>query len=463
MNVGDNNTCFTTQQMFITTTCIKQPPVQSATLNTAGSQTFTSQSKLTTKPIMTTVMSFPSTTSPYLVTSGNPLQFLSPTSMTSSVAIASSGNSLQFLNPSYMATNAGNVISGNILQTQNPSSVQGVPGNTYPQNEISPAMSKCISLCVKQAVKDTMNEMGLLLLRDDVQSIKHDVETLKSSVNFSVDSNTELMNSTKKVDSKVKGLEQRVELLQSQLVKERENRLRLEVETRKCNLKILGLADPGSTPESFEELLESLNKIFEHKLGFRCTMSNAYRLGKSPSKSEKQQRPRPVLVSFPDQSARDKIWRSRKNLAGSDLYVKEDLPFEIEQMVNKIMPCYIAAKKRGMSAHIKYDALFISGVKYTTSSLHQLPEGIRPSDLCSKENRNCVLFWGRDSPLSNFYTSQDLFSEGNYSFSSSEQYLQAAKARLFEDDDALLNIMSLSDPVQIKRTRINNFDDKIWK
>jgi ribA/ribD-fused uncharacterized protein len=72
-----------------------------------------------------------------------------------------------------------------------------------------------------------------------------------------------------------------------------------------------------------------------------------------------------------------------------------------------------------------------------------------------------VLFWGRDSPLSNHNTDYPFTVNGEI-FSSSEQFYCASKAEFFNDRIARQKIMATKDPISQNRIPVKGFNDKEW-
>lgn len=72
-------------------------------------------------------------------------------------------------------------------------------------------------------------------------------------------------------------------------------------------------------------------------------------------------------------------------------------------------------------------------------------------------------FWGSTSPFSNWYL--HLFVHKGQLFNCSEQAMMYYKAKLFNDNEAGVNILAESNPrIQKQLGRIvKNFDDTIWK
>lgn len=86
------------------------------------------------------------------------------------------------------------------------------------------------------------------------------------------------------------------------------------------------------------------------------------------------------------------------------------------------------------------------------------------------EKFDYVFFWGHKSTpgkITNSCFSQwypATFSENGVEYNCTEQYMMAQKAILFKDDVTLKEIMSKTDPAEIKKLGrlVKNFDKKIW-
>ena len=146
--------------------------------------------------------------------------------------------------------------------------------------------------------------------------------------------------------------------------------------------------------------------------------------------------------------------------------IREDWPREIEERRNTLWPYFKAAQNfkdadgGKVKARLAVDKLIINKESYSADNLEAIPKQFHPTGCV--ESENTIAFFSRESPLSNFYTSQ--FSSEKMVFSSVEQYLVFKKATLFNDADTAEAVMSMSDPVKIKARgkRVKNFDHKTW-
>ncbi|KAH9261014.1 hypothetical protein BASA81_000718 [Batrachochytrium salamandrivorans] len=75
---------------------------------------------------------------------------------------------------------------------------------------------------------------------------------------------------------------------------------------------------------------------------------------------------------------------------------------------------------------------------------------------------SCELFWRPPHPFSNWTPST--FTVNNVTYTCAEQFMMAAKARLFGDLDSERKIMATSDPKQHKDLGrlVRGFDERVW-
>lgn len=77
------------------------------------------------------------------------------------------------------------------------------------------------------------------------------------------------------------------------------------------------------------------------------------------------------------------------------------------------------------------DRIILKGKPYTIHTLNQLPEELNAFKVTLKEDDNTIGFFGEIKPLSNFHPAP--FKLEGIDYISSEQYIQASKARYFGD------------------------------
>ena len=109
------------------------------------------------------------------------------------------------------------------------------------------------------------------------------------------------------------------------------------------------------------------------------------------------------------------------------------------------------------------DRIVIKGKAYTVNTLNQLPEELSAFKVTSKEDQQTVGFFGEINPLSNFHLA--LFSVDGVDYISSEQYIQACKARYFGDNDTFIKILGSTTLIECKdhSRNIRNYSESKWE
>ena len=134
----------------------------------------------------------------------------------------------------------------------------------------------------------------------------------------------------------------------------------------------------------------------------------------------KQQKYRPIFVTFMDQRDKDTDWRNRKKLRGTDIYLKEDLPNSMEDAMRILIPIHKEALRLNKKSNLVRDHIYIDGTRYTIDVLDKLPAELQLSTLSKKETPEHIFFWGKDHPFSNFHPC--MFYENGERFVCAEQY-----------------------------------------
>ena len=108
-------------------------------------------------------------------------------------------------------------------------------------------------------------------------------------------------------------------------------------------------------------------------------MDLCYRIGQKNPKSKG----RPILMRCISATERDQIWYSRRKLKDTGIYLREDLPEQIEKNVKTLLPILKEAKDKNINSSLNRDVLYLEGEKYTVNSLDNLPHNLRPDLLAN--------------------------------------------------------------------------------
>ena len=176
-------------------------------------------------------------------------------------------------------------------------------------------------------------------------------------------------------------------------------------------------------------------------------------------------RPRPISVELTYRQDAEFILENRFDLP-QGIYVDREYPIDIERKWKTLLPVLWAAKRLSnfrKQSRLEDDKLVLKGRTYNVNTLNQLPEELNVFKVTSKENEDTIGFFGEINPLSNFYPSS--FVHEGVQYISSEQLIQANKAKLFGDTDTYNEILCCTISLECKNLskQIRNVDERKWE
>jgi ribA/ribD-fused uncharacterized protein len=178
-----------------------------------------------------------------------------------------------------------------------------------------------------------------------------------------------------------------------------------------------------------------------------------HRLGSVCQVKVPNAKPRPIIIKFHWFGDRERVWHSKKELKGSNMFLNEDFPREIIERRKTLWPVMKAARAAGHESFLNVDKLhikYVNGGKvvYSVDTLNQLPVGLHPYDLSTKKTDSCLAFFTQLCPLSNFFRCS--FQIDGQKYHSSEQFFQYSKALFANDDVTAQRIMQSDSPATCK-------------
>ena len=161
---------------------------------------------------------------------------------------------------------------------------------------------------------------------------------------------------------------------------------------------------------------------------------------------------------------REEAWRAMSKDPRNMLFVRDDLPTEMEEARRKLLPIFHEARKTPANqARLKLDKLYIRGKEFTVNTLNTLPQTLQPKQVFTQSRDNQVAFFSGESPLSNFHPSP--FTIGSQTYTCAEQYIQLQKSLIFGDQSTAGEIMKATTPRKQKQLsyEIKNFSRQVWE
>lgn len=290
-------------------------------------------------------------------------------------------------------------------------------------------------------------------LRNEIANAKTDIDEIKRSGSTSHDTLDTVVKNVEQLERLTKDTQLDLTSLKQKFDNLHERMIHLEAQSRRDNLLIDGIAEPEG--ETDVGCLQTVYLFFEKKLGIsnlkEIKIVRCHRIGPKPEASNA--RNRSIIVKFHWFGDRMKVWSCRRNLKGSKIFLNEDFPREIVSCRKALVPCMKEARKHGHKAYITKDKLHIHYKNgghsvYTEQTMNTLPPSINPYDMSFRKTEDCLAFFTKFCPLSNFYPCP-LVIDGE-KFKSTEQFYQHSKAIFANDEVSANRIMKAEFPAQCK-------------
>lgn len=183
------------------------------------------------------------------------------------------------------------------------------------------------------------------------------------------------------IDANMKSIDLKLDcvMLEMKQVKEENKRLKekvddqgeriinLEREVRKRNLVMRGILDKegekeGETRDKVSAVMQKIGVNFDIKE----ELDEVRRIGKyNPQKK------RPVLIKLTREATRARILRNTKVLKGTEIWIDEDYPKEVQEERRRLIPHMKEARERGYRAQLRYNKLIVNGVIYRADEVEK--------------------------------------------------------------------------------------------
>ena len=305
----------------------------------------------------------------------------------------------------------------------------------------------------------------LILLKDILRaeikseldkSIDAKLEPLQTSLNSLVANSTQVPISQPSHQLREENLLLKVQCRKA----EKENHtLKLRVRQLEKTLKENNLVFTGLRENPWETCTTTYDKIYrvlsntmtgtnkeKMEKAKRIGIVNAFRIGKY-----KQDRRRPICVKFNCHLDVQHIMENKKKL-GEGIFVDHEYDQETIKNRKLLYPILRAARNiegyKGM-CKLERDVLTLKGKKFTVRNIGDLPTELSGFHVSSKSDDNTYAFFGELNPFSNFHHSP--FKLNNITYSTSEHYIQAEKAKHYGDSEMEIAILGCATALEAKR------------
>ena len=195
---------------------------------------------------------------------------------------------------------------------------------------------------------------------------------------------------------------------------------RLESYSRRHNLIFFNVEENSLDPEmKVRRILQSMGIADANDVVF----DDLHRLG--PLIRNKT---RPIIFRLVRLSDRNRIWEARRKLKTTKYIISEDFPESYQKQRSFLKPVLSLAKSKGLKATLIANKILIESKSYSVDQIKDLPPDLNPEKECIIQDSNTVCFFGRHTPLSNFYKSH--FVLNGHHYNCAEQFLQCRKTEV---------------------------------
>lgn len=223
------------------------------------------------------------------------------------------------------------------------------------------------------------------------------------------------------------------------------DRLKDRAYNKRNNLVIFGLPENSNNDEDRKAAID----FFASRMNSpKQNIDFAYRLGTIGN------RPRPLVVHFPNIVDRWAIWNKKGNIKYEEnqpVWLQEDLPKRLREdnrVLQRVAKTARSFPDKYSGVKVKDYKVSINGQRYGREALHLLPEELSPERVYTPRTDKATVFFTKHSPFSNHFYSP--FRLDGIRFVCIEQYLAVAKAHLADDKELARQAMDSMDPADHK-------------
>ena len=178
-----------------------------------------------------------------------------------------------------------------------------------------------------------------------IDNLMKDVQSVKSSLEFTQAQVDELITS----NFRVKEVQVQIEDLGNKLDD-------LENRSRRNNLCFDGIPEsPNETWQESESKIKQLISRHMPEVSTDLVIERAHRVGRPRSDSK----PRKIVTQFLNYKDRETIFKAKKKLHGTNMFVNEDYSDRVIKKRTELMPKLKEARRKNQRAFLRFDKLVI--------------------------------------------------------------------------------------------------------
>lgn len=214
------------------------------------------------------------------------------------------------------------------------------------------------------------------------------------------------------------------------------------------NVVVHGLAESNTEADDFQ----CIKDFFKDRMGLpNLDIDMVRRLGPP---HEDPAYTRPVVVSFARVSARWRVWNKRWKIVNenrSPAWIQEDLPKQLREdlrVLQRIAKMARLQPDKYAGVRVRDFKIRINDTWYGINELRKLPPDLQPEVTYTPRSQSSVIFFTKQSPLSNHFTSH--FKIDGVKYTCVEQYLAHRRAALQGNDSLAEQAFQSDNPAHHK-------------
>ena len=219
---------------------------------------------------------------------------------------------------------------------------------------------------------------------------------------------------------------------------------KLEVTMKKKNVVFEGVEEVNGEREDIHKTIKDL--LGDMGITNNVEYDAVYRVGQKQG-----DRPRPILISFMRQDAKEFVFSKRANLKNSDrfsrVWVVDDVTPSMRRFKSVVREVAKEARSSGAKCTSTPFSVTIEDKKYTEANLQDLPRAFSLETVKMKRFGDALCYHSKHAPFSNLYLAH--VPIGNHDYLSTEQAYFHIMATQHDMPDLAAKILWSRDPYDI--------------
>ncbi|CAH1777006.1 unnamed protein product [Owenia fusiformis] len=338
---------------------------------------------------------------------------------------------------------------------------------------------ECLSREITKQNSEFHDEMNVL--RDDIRkntndmknAFKEEISELKSGITYAQEVSEENKIKVEEHEECLKDIQIQSSSMSTAIknMSYQYNKMYDELNTKLLDMNVYSRRSALHFQNIPEEDGENPGDVMKHFFVNRLKMSKdevqnirferVHRIPLGPK--EKYRFTRTMTVKFNWYQDRETVWGKRFSLKGSNIYVTESFPKEVEDNRRLLMPYFKKAKELKWKCAMIADTLIVKDERYKIGDIQKLPMELLNDNSSMRDLDTVFLYNSSTSPLGP--DSCTPFECDGTMFRSVTQYLAYNRAIVMKDQRTADKVLQSSDPRQIRRliSEIRGSDGQSWR